>query len=86
MKRIAMLATTASLLGLMVAHAQTSGGSTQAAIERLTVAYMEQFNNHNAAGLAALFVKDGAIIAPTKSSIGADAVIERYEGLFKLVT
>jgi uncharacterized protein (TIGR02246 family) len=56
------------------------------AVEGISALYKEHFNKNDAAGVAALFTKDGLLISqspdgPVKS--GTQAIVRRYEGFFK---
>jgi uncharacterized protein (TIGR02246 family) len=56
------------------------------AVEAISASYKEHFNKNDAAGVAALFTKDGLLISqslegPVKS--GTQAIVRRYEDLFK---
>jgi uncharacterized protein (TIGR02246 family) len=56
------------------------------AVEHISASYKEYFNKNDAAGVAALFTKDGVIISqssegPVKS--GTQAIVRRYEGFFQ---
>ena len=53
-------------IGLITsASAQQIDQNTQQQIERIPAAYVENWNKHNAAGLAGLYTKDGVLVTAT---------------------
>ena len=56
------------------------------AVEQVSAAYKEHFNKNDAAGVAALFTKDGLLISQSPEGAvksGTQAIVQRYEGFFK---
>jgi uncharacterized protein (TIGR02246 family) len=55
------------------------------AVEGISAKYKEHFNKNDAAGVAALFTKDGLLISPSPEGpvkSGTQAIVRRYKDLF----
>jgi uncharacterized protein (TIGR02246 family) len=73
------------------AFAQGVDQNTKQQIEKIIAAYHEAWNNHNAAGIAALYTKDGIVVTagsyyPKVVKNGTQEIEQNYEGLFKTGT
>jgi len=53
-------------------------------IERLAAAYVENWNKHDAAGVAALYSKDGAQVTATGVKSGLQDIEQAYQGAMKM--
>jgi uncharacterized protein (TIGR02246 family) len=76
-------------LGLATsASAQQVDQNTRQQIEQLVAAYRENWNNHNAAGIARLYTKDGVLVsqAPKVVKTGPQEIVQQYETAFKTVS
>jgi len=66
--------------------AQQADQSTRQQIERLMATYAENFNKHDAAGIASLYTKDGMLVSSSAAKIvknGPQEIEEFYQNLFK---
>ena len=71
-------------LGLITpACAQEIDQSTRQQIERIAAAYVENWNKHNAAGVAALYTKDGVQVTATGVKSGPQEIEQAYESAIK---
>ena len=52
-------------------------------IEQLAAAYVENWNKHDAAGVAALYAKDGAQVTATGVKSGPQEIEQAYQGAMK---
>ncbi len=71
----------ATMACVLPASAQQVDQNLRQHIERLSTAYVEFYNNRDAAGLAALFTKDGVFVSPANPrapAIKSAAVLEQY--------
>jgi uncharacterized protein (TIGR02246 family) len=65
-------------LGLITsASAQQIDQNTQKQIERIAAAYVENWNKHDAAAIAALYTKDGVLVTPTGAVRSGSQEIEQ---------
>jgi uncharacterized protein (TIGR02246 family) len=71
-------------LGLISSpSAQQIDRNTRAQIERLVAAYVEKFNKHDAAGIAALYAKDGMEVTATSVTSGPQEIEQGYQSFMK---
>src|SRR5215831_6585587 len=72
-------------LGLITsASAQQIDQNTRQQIERIAAAYVENWNKHDAAGLAALYTKDGVLVTATGVvRSGPQEIEQAYQGALK---
>ena len=71
-------------LGLITpACAQEIDQSTRQQIERIAAAYVENWNKHNAAGVAALYTKDGVQVTATGVKSGPQEIEQAYQSAMK---
>jgi len=72
-------------LGLITsASAQQIDQNTRQQIERIAAAYVENWNKHDAAGLAALYMKDGVLVTATGVvRSGPQEIEQAYQGALK---
>ena len=71
-------------LGLVTpACAQEIDQSTRQQIERIAAAYVENWNKHNAAGVAALYTKDGVQVTATGVKSGPQEIEQAYQSAMK---
>jgi len=70
------------------ASAQGVDQNTRQQIEQLVTTYRENWNNHNAAGIAGLYTKDGVLVsqAPKVVKTGAQEIAQQYETIFKTMS
>jgi len=70
------------------AFAQGVDQNTKQQIEKPIAAYHEAWNNHNAAGIAALYTKDGILVTQSPKVVknGTQDIEEQYEATFKAGT
>ena len=72
-------------LGLIAsASAQQIDQNTRQQIERIAAAYVENWNKHDAAGIAALYTKDGVLVTPTGAvRSGPQEIQQASQGVMK---
>ena len=71
-------------LGLVTsASAQQIDQNTRQQIERIAAAYVENWNKHNAAGVAALYTKDGVQVTATGVKSGPQEIEQAYQSAMK---
>ena len=71
-------------LGLITsASAQEIDQNTRQQIERIAAAYVENWNKHNAAGVAALYAKDGVQVTATGVRSGPQEIEQAYQSAMK---
>ena len=72
-------------LGLITsASAQQIDQNTRQQIERIAAAYVEDWNKHDAAGIAALYTKDGVLVTPTGAvRSGSQEIEQASQGVMK---
>jgi uncharacterized protein (TIGR02246 family) len=65
-----------------------SDQNTRQQIEQLVTTYRENWNNHNAAGIAGLYTKDGVLVsqAPRVVKTGTQEIAQQYETIFKTMS
>jgi len=70
------------------ASAQGVDQNTRQQIEQLVTTYRENWNNHNAAGIAGLYTKDGVLVsqAPKVVKTGTQEIVQQYETIFKTMS
>jgi uncharacterized protein (TIGR02246 family) len=70
------------------ASAQGVDQNTRQQIEQLVTTYRENWNNHNAAGIAGLYTKDGVLVsqAPKVVKTGTQEIAQQYETIFKTMS
>ena len=68
--------------------AQVVVQNTRQQIEQLVTTYRENWNNHNAAGIAGLYTKDGVLVsqAPKVVKTGTQEIAQQYENIFKTMS
>src|SRR5215472_15518045 len=66
------------------AAAQGVDQNTKQQIEQIIAAYHDAWNNHNAAGVAALYTKDGILVMQASQVVkhGQQDIEKNYEGAF----
>jgi uncharacterized protein (TIGR02246 family) len=69
------------------ALAQQVDQNTRQQIEHVVAAYHENWNNHNATGIANLYTKDGVLVtqAPKVVKIGQQEIEQNYKNAFNTV-
>ena len=69
------------------AAAQQVDQNTRQQIERIVAAYHENWNNHNAAGIAGLYTKDGVLVtqAPKVVKTGQQDIEQNYKNAFNTI-
>ena len=65
------------------ASAQEIDQNTRQQIERIAAAYVENWNKHDAAGVAALYAKDGVHVSATGVRSGPQEIEQAYQGALK---
>ena len=71
-------------LGLITsASAQEVDQNHRQQIERIAAAYVENWNKHDAAGIAALYAKDGAQVTATGVKSGPQEIEQAYQSATK---
>jgi uncharacterized protein (TIGR02246 family) len=72
-------------IGLITsASAQQIDQNTRAQIERIAAAYVENWNKHDAAGVAALYAKDGVLVTAAGAiKSGPQEIEETYQSTMK---
>jgi uncharacterized protein (TIGR02246 family) len=71
-------------LGLVTsASAQQIDQTTRQQIERIAAAYVENWKKHDAAGIVALYTKDGVQVSTTGVRSGPQELQQAYEGAIK---
>ena len=72
-------------LGLTAsASAQQIDQNTRQQIERIAAAYVENWNKYDAAGVAALYTKDGVLVTPTGAvRSGSQEIEQASQGVMK---
>ncbi len=67
-----------------LASAQQTGQTNRQQLEQISAAYVENWNKHNAAGIAALYAKDAVMITGTGAVRNGPQEIEQaYQGAMK---
>jgi uncharacterized protein (TIGR02246 family) len=74
----------AASLGLSASAQQADQGMRQQ-IERLVATYADNFNKHDAAGIASLYAKDGMLVSSAAKIVkdGPQEIEQSYQNLFK---
>jgi len=75
--RFSIIATFAALGLITSASAQQIDQNHRQQIERIAAAYVENWNKHDAAGIAALYTKDGVLVTPTGAVRSGSQEIEQ---------
>jgi ketosteroid isomerase-like protein len=71
-------------LGLITsASAQQVDQNTRQQIERIAAAYVENWNKHDAAGIAALYAKDGVQVTAAGVRSGPQEIEQAYQSAMK---
>ena len=65
------------------ASAQEVDQNHRQQIERIAAAYVENWNKHNAAGVAALYTKDGVQVTATGVKSGPQEIEQAYQSAMK---
>ena len=65
------------------ASAQQIDQNTRQQIERIAAAYVENWNKHDAAGIAALYAKDGVQVTATGVKTGPQEIEQAYQNAMK---
>jgi uncharacterized protein (TIGR02246 family) len=89
MIRSIQIASAIAVLGFALpASAQKADQNTQQQIEQLVTTYRANWNNHNAAGIADLYTKDGVLVsqAPKVVKTGQQEIAQQYETAFTTVS
>src|SRR5215831_6169801 len=88
MRPIWIIAAIAALSLTTSANAQQVDQDTRQQIEQLVTTYRTNWNNHNAAGIAGLYTKDGVLVsqAPKVVKTGPQEIAQQYETAFKTVS
>lgn len=74
----------AAAVGLVTAaSAQQVDQNTRQQIERLATAYVENWNKHDAGGIAALYTKDGVQVTAAGVRNGPQEIEQAYQGAIK---
>ena len=70
------------------AFGQQVDQNTREQIEQLVTTYRTNWNNHNAAGIADLYTKDGVLVsqAPKVVKTGPQEIVQQYETVFKTMS
>jgi hypothetical protein len=58
--------------------AQGADQNTRQQIDQIVAAYHENWNNHNAAGIAGLYTKDGVLVTPSAKVVIAGVTVTAY--------
>ncbi len=83
MRPILIIGAIAALSLTTPVSAQGVDQNTRQQIEKIVVAYHENWNNHNAAGIAGLYTKDGVLVTPSaKVVIGPQEIEQNYKTAF----
>src|SRR5215472_53062 len=72
----------------LAAPAFAQGVDHKQQIEKIIAAYREAWNSHNAAGIAALYTKDGILVTQSPQVVknGTQEIEQSYEATFKAGT
>ena len=82
--RSIQIAAAIAVLGLAVsASAQQVDQNTQQQIEQLVTTYRANWNNHNAAGIAGLYTKDGVQVTAAGVRSGPAEIEQAYQSAMK---
>jgi uncharacterized protein (TIGR02246 family) len=81
--RSSLIVAFAALAPITSASAQQIDQNTRAQIERIAAAYVENWNKHDAAGIAALYAKDGVQVTETGVKSGAQEIEQAYQSVMK---
>src|SRR5436190_23458575 len=82
--RFSIIATFAALGLITSASAQQIDQNHRQQIERIAAAYVENWNKHDAAGIAALYTKDGVLVTPTGAvRSGSQEIEQASQGVMK---
>lgn len=83
--RSPLILSTITVIGLSLglAYAQQVDQSTRQQIERLGAMQSEDFEKHDAAGIARLYTRDGVLVAPAGIFSGQQQIQQHYTQVFK---
>ena len=82
--RSSIIVALAALALITSASAQEIDQNHRQQIERIAAAYVENWNKHDAAGIAALYTKDGVLVTPTGAVRSGSLEIEQAsQGVMK---
>jgi uncharacterized protein (TIGR02246 family) len=81
--RSSLIVVFAALATITSASAQQIDQNTRAQIERIAAAYVENWNKHDAAGIAALYAKDGVQVTETGVKSGPQEIEQAYQSVMK---
>ena len=81
--RSSMIAAFAALGLITSASAQQVDQNTRQQIERIAGEYVENWNKHDAAGIAALYTKDGAQVTAAGARSGPQEIEQAYQSAIK---
>jgi uncharacterized protein (TIGR02246 family) len=87
MRPIVIVGAIAALSLTTPVSAQGVDQTTRQQIEQIAAAYHENWNNHNAAGIAALYTKDGVLVtqAPKVVKTGQQEIEQNYKNAFDTI-
>ena len=81
--RSSIIVTFAAFGLITSASAQEIDQNHRQQIERIATAYVENWNKHHAAGIAALYAKDGMLVTATAVRSGPQEIGQAYQGAMK---
>jgi len=82
--RASIIVAFAALGFVTSASAQQIDQNTRQQIERIAAAYVENWNKHDAAGVAGLYAKDGVLVTATGAvRSGSQEIEQTYQGAMK---
>ena len=86
MRRIWIIAGIMATAFAMSASAEQANQSTRQQIERLVATYADDFDKHDAAGIAGLYTKDGMLVSSAAKIVktGPQEIELSYQDLFKM--
>jgi uncharacterized protein (TIGR02246 family) len=82
--RSSIIVAFAALALITSASAQEIDQNHRQQIERLAAAYVENWNKHDAAGIAALYAKDGVQVTAAGVKSGPQEIEQAYQGPMKM--
>jgi len=82
---ISVIAALGFVASAFLASAQQADQGTRQQLERIVAAYHDNWNNHNAAGIADLYTKDGILVtqSPKVVKTGQQEIEQQYQDTFK---
>jgi uncharacterized protein (TIGR02246 family) len=81
--RASIIVAFAALGFVTSAFAQQIDQNTRQQIERIAAAYVENWNKHDAAGIAALYTKDGVQVTGSAVKSGTQEIEQAYQSAIK---